>query len=175
MVARLVEGKEALLGMIAWKCWLELLCVMTASLGLSLHMPRLVLYKVIISRLARSLYLSLNLSLYLLRSLSLSLSLSLSVSLCLSPHISSPDPVACHATVDRQSLFLSVHPSLLNMRMCVNKHTVTVLTSKLTNRLCLDIYMNQLHFLWSQAWLVLNSHLNSHMTTGNVSTSDNCS
>ena len=132
MVARLVAGKEALLGMIAWECRPELLCVMTASLGLDLHMPSLMLYKVTIGRLARTLAIS----------LSLSLSLSL-LSLSLSPHISSPDPVACHSRhAVSLSFFLYVHPSLSHMRMCINKHTVTVLTSKLTNRLCLAIYMN---------------------------------
>ena len=46
--------------------------MMTASLGLNLHMPSLVLYKVTIDRLARTLALSLSLSLYLSLFLSLS-------------------------------------------------------------------------------------------------------
>ena len=128
MVARLVEGKEALLGMIAWECWPELLCVITASLGLSLHMPSQMLYKVTIGRFAHTLSLSL--------SHSISRALSLSV---LTYHFAGSRRLP--QSTGSLSFFLCVHPSLSHMRMCVNKHAVTFLSSKLTNRLCLEIYI----------------------------------
>ena len=94
-------------------------------------MLSLTLYKVTIGQLARTLSLSFTLS----RSLSLSLSLSVfTYQFAGSHHLPQ--------STGSLSFFLDFHPSLSHMRMLVNKHTVTVLTSKLANRLCLEIYMN---------------------------------